>query len=201
MNALEFAEAQKWYLAMDSKKRMALVRELAVRHALPRVYVAEYAEANDDDSVRIVWIDGLHRAQDLEFDASFRRFFRSEKAAWKAAAASLRHNIRAQTPDDLREGITCYGFAICAKKGVTLRSFAAQLRHVHTITDEDEKDGAMLETLRNISIFGLTDDVCLREFPYYPDCKKEVMTLMEQVIHGRRITQQPTEFHRRYWCF
>lgn len=166
MSAFDFAEAKELYLAMDGKKRQAVVDELAARHALTRVFVAEYAEADDDgNSVRIVGTDGLHPVLDDEFDTSFSQFFRSDKAAWKAAAVSLRSNIRAQTPDDLWKGITCYGFAVCAPKGITVQSFASQVRHVHLITDEDEKDGAMLDLLRSISIYRLGYDVCLRKLP------------------------------------
>lgn len=201
MNHLEYAEMQQSYLAMDGKKQKALVEELAVRYARTRTYTAEYAEVNDDGSVRIVWIDGLHQAPDLEFDTSFNRFFRSEESAWNAAAASLRRNMREQNADDLRKGITCHGFAVCAQKGITLHSFAARLRYVHTITDDDEKDGEMHHLLQCISIFGLAADVHLRELPDYLACKKEVAALIKQINRGCGIVKRPMEFHRRYWRF
>lgn len=202
MNAFESAEAQKLYFAMDNKQRQALVEELAVRHALSRSFGAEYAEVGDDgDSVRIVWIDGLCPALDDEFDTSFSQLFCDGGTAWKAAAASLRENIRAQTPDDLWKGVDCYGFVVRASKGVTMRSLVEHLRYVHTITDHDEKDGKMLEFLQSINIFRLGDHVCLGELPYYDGArKKEVITLMNQVKHGRKIKQPPAAFYR-YWCF
>lgn len=183
MNNFGDVQLRDMYAAMSGKGRLLLVEELALRQADARWFTPEYAEANDDGSLRMVWVDGMYRVQDLEFDAPFYRLFRSEQAAEEAARASFRDNIRKQSPDALGNmaGDSCYGFSLYTHGHFTLASAAARLREIHGIEDDDERDGAMEEMLGSFSVVGLSDYV-----GYYPlniDLfdKKEAMRLMRQI--------------------
>lgn len=183
MNNFGEVQLRDMYAAMSGKGRSLLVEELALRQADIRWFTPEYAEANDDGSLRMVWVDGMYRVQDLEFDAPFYRLFRSEQAAEEAARASFRDNIRKQSPDVLwRDAAdSCYGFSLYTHGHFTLASAAARLRDIFDIEDDDERDGAMEEMLGTFSIVGLSDYVGYSPLAVESLDEKEVMGLMRQI--------------------
>ena len=183
MNNFEVVQLQDMYAAMSAKGRALLVEELALRQADIRWFTPEYAEANDDGSLRMVWVDGMYRVQDLEFDAPFYRLFRCGQAAEEAAQASFLDNLRKYSPDALWRGDTdsCYGFSLYTCENFTLESAAARLRDIFDIEDDDERYYALEEMLGTFSVVGLSDYVGYSPLAVESLDEKEVMGLIKLI--------------------